>query len=62
MTDDNRTTVQINFRADPELKKRSEEAVYDHGHRTGDANSRLNQVLVEPHGRSSYTEEEVRGP
>ena len=35
-----KATVQINFRADPELKKRFEEAVYDHGHRTGDANSR----------------------
>ena len=63
MTDDKRkATVQINFRADPELKKRFEEAVYDHGHRTGRRKLTLNQVLVELMEEFVHREEEFRGP
>jgi hypothetical protein len=42
-----RPTVQINFRSDPDLKKRFEEAVYDHEIRTGRKRLTLNQVFVE---------------
>lgn len=48
MTDDKKkpTPVQINFRADPDLRKRFEAAVFDYGYLT---RRRLtqNQVLVE---------------
>ncbi len=39
--------VQINFRADPELKRKFEDAVYANEIRTGRRRLTSNQVLVE---------------
>lgn len=61
MTDDKRkATVQINFRADPGLKKQFEDAVYDHGHRTGRRKLTLNQALVELMEEFVQREQEFR--
>lgn len=45
--DKRRNQVQINFRADPELKKEFEDAVYANEIRTGRRRLTVNQVLVE---------------
>lgn len=47
MTDEKKPTVQINFRADPDLKEQFEAAVFEHGYRTGRRKLTQAQVLIE---------------
>jgi hypothetical protein len=48
MAEDKRKNLaQINFRADPELKKKFEDAVYANEIRTGRRRLTSNQVLIE---------------
>lgn len=48
MTDDEkRRPVQINFRADPDLRDRLGDAVFDYAVRTGRRRLTVNEVLVE---------------
>ncbi len=60
MDDEKRKPVQINFRADPDLKERLDQAVFDHSVRTGRRRLTLNEVLVDLVEAFVDTEESLR--